>query len=916
MKAKIILLLWAVILGTAVKAQTTYIPDPNFEQALIDLGYDDVLDHYVLTSKINNVVTLNVNSKNISNLTGIEAFISLKYLYCNQNQISNLDISHNSELVKLECYSNKLTSLNLSNNHSLSYLLCESNQLSNLDVSHNPALTYLGFRKNNITGIDLSNNAALRQLYGEQNQLTSINVSNNVALQYLTLGVNSLTSIDLSNNTALKQLIISQNSLTTLDVSKNTVLELLICGYNQITILDVSKNILLKALSCGNNQLTSLDVSKNTALSQYLICDDNQLTQLNVKNGHNSALSTFFALYNPNLTCIQVDNAAWSTSNWPNKPPAATYSENCIGVNMTNIPDPNFEQALINLGYDDVLDHYVLTANINTVTQLTINNKHVSDFTGIEAFVALQTLNCSKNDLTNLNLSQNILLKNLYCSDNKLTGIDISHNPVEYFSCFNNLITDIDISKNTALRSIDIGVNRLTSIDVSKNTALHLLWCNQNQLTSIDVSHNTELEYFDCNGNQITSLDLSKNVVLKYLYCLNNKIPSLDVSKNCLLITLSCLNNLLTTLDLSHNTSLQSFECAKNQIVSLNFKNGNNHAIFYFSATDNPSLTCIQVDDPVWSTSNWPLIDNTAHFSSDCNLTDSDGDGIPDNMDDYPMDPLRAFNNLFPAAGYGSLAFEDLWPGIGDYDFNDVVVDYRFLTVTDASNYVVDVDLTFVVKASGAYYHNGFGFNLPDASAMFLSKINALNVTGQEIKEHYISLKSNGFENGQSKPTVIVFDDVFNSLPHAGSGLGVNTEMTAPFVPYDTIVVHISTGTEKLLESDFALSTWNPFIMVDQQRGVEVHLADRPPTDLANAALLGTMDDDSKPSTGKFYKTKNNLPWAIDIVSAFEWPVEKVKITDAYLHFFDWAVSAGFAYGDWYLDHSGYRDGSKIYDKH
>jgi len=55
-------------------------------------------------------------------------------------------------------------------------------------------------------------------------------------------------------------------------------------------------------------------------------------------------------------------------------------------------------------------------------------------------------------------------------------------------------------------------------------------------------------------------------------------------------------------------------------------------------------------------------------------LTDSDGDGIQDADDDFPNDPARAFINFFPAAGYGSLAFEDLWPGKGDYDFNDLVV--------------------------------------------------------------------------------------------------------------------------------------------------------------------------------------------------------------------------------------------------
>jgi len=33
-------------------AQNTYVPDNNFEQALIDLGYDDALDDSVLTANI------------------------------------------------------------------------------------------------------------------------------------------------------------------------------------------------------------------------------------------------------------------------------------------------------------------------------------------------------------------------------------------------------------------------------------------------------------------------------------------------------------------------------------------------------------------------------------------------------------------------------------------------------------------------------------------------------------------------------------------------------------------------------------------------------------------------------------------------------------------------------------------------
>ena len=68
-------------------------------------------------------------------------------------------------------------------------------------------------------------------------------------------------------------------------------------------------------MTCNNNQLTSLDVSNNAALTD-LLCLNNQLTCLNVKNGNNSNVGLFVATGNPNLTCIEVDDVAWSDANW------------------------------------------------------------------------------------------------------------------------------------------------------------------------------------------------------------------------------------------------------------------------------------------------------------------------------------------------------------------------------------------------------------------------------------------------------------------------------------------------------------------------------------------------------------------------------------------------------------------------
>ena len=107
-----------------------------------------------------------------------------------------------------------------------------------------------------------------------------------------------------------------------------TALTILNCSSNLITSLDVSQNTALTVLWCPNNQLTTLDVSNNTALT-YLDCEWNQLTCLNVKNGNNQNMTGFNAFNNPNLACIEVDDAAWSTANWTNIDTQSFFSEDC-----------------------------------------------------------------------------------------------------------------------------------------------------------------------------------------------------------------------------------------------------------------------------------------------------------------------------------------------------------------------------------------------------------------------------------------------------------------------------------------------------------------------------------------------------------------------------------------------------------
>mgnify|MGYP002640114006 FL=1 len=165
---------------------------------------------------------------------------------------------------------------------------------------------------------------------------------------------------------------------------------------------------------------------------------------------------------------------------------------------------------------------------------------------------------------------------------------------------------------------------------------------------------------------------------------------------------------------------------------------------------------------------------------------DTDGDGINDPVDDYPNDATRAYDNFYPAENtYGSLAFEDLWPNRGDYDFNDLVVDYYFTEVLNASNEVVELKADFVLKATGATYENGFGFE------MGITPDQITSISGSSIVGSAVTLAENGTEMNQAKAVCMVFDNVYGLMPRP-EGFYVNTQIGAPYVNPDTVNIVIT----------------------------------------------------------------------------------------------------------------------------
>ncbi|GAA4334530.1 LruC domain-containing protein [Mucilaginibacter gynuensis] len=338
-----------------------------------------------------------------------------------------------------------------------------------------------------------------------------------------------------------------------------------------------------------------------------------------------------------------------------------------------------------------------------------------------------------------------------------------------------------------------------------------------------------------------------------------------------------------------HNHFVVGFEdIARNEAIC---DHDFNDIVFYAKATVADAI------DPT----DIPIIDKG---------TDTDGDGVSDEADQYPNDPERAFDSYYPSkTRFAQVAFEDNWPKKGDYDMNDLVIDYRYKFVLNAKNQVVDLQGLYVPIAAGASFKNGFGVQFPvPASAV-------KRVRGQQLIGNYIKRTAEGNEAGQSKAVIIPFDNHDAVLSYFDGSYFVNTKPEKDKVEGKRVTVTINFNAP-IDQSALSVADFNPFLISNLNRGAEVHLPGYLPTDLANAKLFGTDDDSTNPAANRYYLSPNNLPWAISYQYSVKYPIEGVNINDAYLHFNEWAMSAGRQYPEWYTNEgAGYRDVSKLYQK-
>lgn len=148
------------------------------------------------------------------------------------------------------------------------------------------------------------------------------------------------------------------------------------------------------------------------------------------------------------------------------------------------------------------------------------------------------------------------------------------------------------------------------------------------------------MDGLDCSNNLITTVNFSNNLELYELDCSNNQITTLDLSNNVELYELYSSNNLIKNLDLSKNENLKYVYLDSNSLTALNVKNGNNRYIYEIETTNNPNLSCIQVDNAAYSTAYWTDVDSSVTFSTDC-VTLSEENSLLDDITFYP-NPVKS----------------------------------------------------------------------------------------------------------------------------------------------------------------------------------------------------------------------------------------------------------------------------------
>lgn len=201
--------------------------------------------------------------------------------------------------------------------------------------------------------------------------------------------------------------------------------------------------------------------------------------------------------------------------------------------NYLNIPDENFEAILIEKGIDSdgIVNQQMLRSDAEKVTKLFLNGANINTLDGIEAFVNLKRLEADANNLTTLDLSNNILLDTISLTSNRLTkveGLEKAKN-LTWLSLSWNYFTEFTLDNNN-VKNFLIDHNDLISLEIANAPKLESAVLNINQIPALDLSNSPLLKVLIFSANKVQTINLDNNVNLEYIYCSSNLFTQFDIS--------------------------------------------------------------------------------------------------------------------------------------------------------------------------------------------------------------------------------------------------------------------------------------------------------------------------------------------------------------------------------------------------
>lgn len=284
----------------------------------------------------------------------------------------------------------------------------------------------------------------------------------------------------------------------------------------------------------------------------------------------------------------------------------------------------------------------------------------------------------------------------------------------------------------------------------------------------------------------------------------------------------------------------------------------------------------------------YPTADGTDVMEVKLTSTRADSDvALPEGT--AAVDPINdgSMRYHFPAKGsYGTVMFEDLFPEIGDYDFNDFVVGYNAnILATGGSNggYSDGITLKLQIRAIGGEKPYQFGFEITPLHSDIAKENMEITADG-EIGIEMIS-------EGDSPATFIVTNT--NTLK---DGKFYNTEKSsATAMPTVTLKIERNnkSAPEEIIAqfSKLLFSSSLNFFIRNTNTKEEIHLKGY---DVTKYAKNENSD----------FSNKDNFVWGIKVPALIPHAIEKVDFTEAYPDFAGWVQSGGTNNADWYNNYN------------